>query len=90
MAGLFDNLFGYKKVKLYDSVKTRSDVRLNAPNNYKDSLMERSLSRHLLRNATVRAFLIFVNDYIYEIMGGIRHLKNFKNYTVKKDDTNTK
>lgn len=90
MAGLFDNLFGYKKVKLYDSVKTRSDVRLYAPNNYKDNLMEKNLSRHLLRNATVRAFLIFVNDYIYELMGGIRHLKNFKNYTVKKDDTNTK
>lgn len=90
MAGLFDNLFGYKKVKLYDSVKTRNDERLYLPNNYKDSLMERNLSKHLLRNATVRAFLIFVNDYIYELMGGIRQLKNYKNYTVKKDDTNTK
>jgi len=90
MAGLFDNLFGYKKVKLYDATKTRKDTRYYQPFNYKDSLIERNVSRHLLRNATLRAFMIFVNDYLYNVIIGIRSLKNYKNYTVKKDDPNTK
>lgn len=90
MAGLFDNLFGYKRVKLYDVAKTRNDVRLNRPNQYSDNLISRNVSTHLLRNATVKAFLLFVNDYMLTVIKGIRHLKNYKNYTVDKDDNNTR
>lgn len=90
MAGLFDNLFGYKKVKLYDATKKRKDDRYYTPFNYKDTLIDRMVSRHLLRNETLRFFMIFVNDYIYSITVGIRSLKNYKNYTVKSDDQNTK
>ena len=90
MASLFDNLFGYKKVNLYDAAKTRKDDRFYGPFDYKHRLMQRSLSRHLLRNSTIQSFLIFLNDYFFNIIVGIRTLKNYKNYTVKKDDPNTK
>jgi hypothetical protein len=90
MASLFDNLFGYKKVKLYDTTKTRKDRRYYQPFNYKDALINKNVSRHLLRNNTLKFFMIFVNDYLYNIIVGIRGLKNYKNYTVKKDDPNTK
>jgi hypothetical protein len=90
MAGLFDNLFNYKRVKLYDAQKTRKDDRYYQPFDYKDSLITKNVSRHLLRNATLTAFMVFVNDYLFNIIIGIRSLKNYKNYTVKKDDPNTK
>lgn len=90
MASLFDNLFSYKKVRLYDVTKTRRDRRYYQPLNYKDSLINKNVSRHLLRNNTLKFFMIFVNDYLYNIIVGIRGLKNYKNYTVKKDDPNTK
>ena len=90
MADLFENLFGYKKVNIYDAAKTRKDRRYYLPFNYKDTLIDRNVSRHLMRNATLRAFMIFVNDYLYNITVGIKSLKNYKNYTVKKDDSNTK
>lgn len=87
---LLNNLFGYKKVKLYDQRKTRKDERLNQPYDYSKTLMQNSLSRHILRNRMISQFLYFLNDYLFEVSKGIRTLKNYKNYTVDKDNFNTK
>jgi hypothetical protein len=90
MTNLFDNLYRYKRPRLYDIAKTRKDERLHQPYDYRTTLMNNSISRHILRNAMVRYFIGFINDYIYEMTNGIRYLKNYKNYTVKKDDKNVR
>lgn len=83
---LFQDLFKYKLVKLYDRKNTRKDKRLNLGHDYKDTLMNNSVSRHIQRNDTMRTFLSFLNDYLYNLIKSVRYLKVYKNYTVKKDD----
>jgi hypothetical protein len=87
---LFDGLFKYKEAKLYDAAKSRKDSRLHTPYDYRETLVNNSVSRFILRNQTIRYFLIFLNDYLYNVTKGIRHLKSYKNYTVKKDDQNVR
>jgi hypothetical protein len=92
--GLFDNLLGYKRVKRYDTTKARKDERLHVGYNY-DALppsefIGRSLSGHIQRNQTMQHFLIFLEDAIKNLLKGTRYLKNYKNYTVKKDDNQTR
>ena len=38
------------------------------------------------RNQTLNDFLIFIDDYIFNLLKGVKVLKSYKNYTVKKDD----
>ena len=92
--GLFTNLLGYKVVKRYDFSKTRKNERLNSGFNYQDlepgGFLGRSLSGHIQRNQTIQHFLIFLDDAIRNLLKGARHLKNYKNYTVKEDDKQTR
>jgi len=84
----FKDLLKYKLKSLYDGAKTRKDNRLNLGFDYRDSLMQRNLSDHILRNQTMLDFIGFLNDYMYNILSSVKKLKQFKNYTVKKNDTN--
>lgn len=92
--GLFDNLFGYKRIKRYDAAKTRKDERLHTGYNYNSlppsEFIGRALSGHIQRNETMQHFLIFLEDGIKNLLKGTRYLKNYKNYTVKKDDNQTR
>jgi hypothetical protein len=83
----FKDLLGYKEEKMYDVAKSRHDIKYNLGRNYKeDGILRNSLSPFILRSQTIREFVGFLDDYIYNITSGIRYLKNFKNYTSKKDD----
>jgi len=84
---LFQDLFKYKLEKLYSYKKTRKDNRLNLGYDYKDRLLNDNLSQHLQRNDIIRTFLLFMNDYFYKVIGSIKNLQGYKNYTIKKDDT---
>lgn len=84
---LFQDLFKYKLVKLYDYKKSRKDNRLNLGHDYKDRLLNDSLSQHIQRNDIIKTFLLFMNDYFYTIIKSIKNLQGYKNYTIKKDDT---
>lgn len=84
---LFQDLFKYKLVRLYDYKKSRKDNRLNLGYDYKDRLLNDNLSQHIQRNDIVKTFLLFVNDYFYTIIKSIKNLQGYKNYTIKKDDT---
>jgi hypothetical protein len=92
--GLFTNLFGYKRIKRYDFSKTRKDARLHVGYDYENlppsEFMGRSLSGHIQRNETMQHFLIFLDDSLKNLLKGVRHLKNYKNYTVKEDDKGTR
>ena len=84
---LFKDLFGYKKAKIYDSAKKRKDARFNLGYDYgKEGLLSKMVSPFILRSQTLRQFIVFIDDYIYNITNGIRYVKNYKNFTTKKDD----
>ena len=87
MASLFKDLLGYKRKKLYDYAKTRKDNRLNLGYDYSEDLLKNTVSDHILRNQVVNDFVAMLNDYILNLVSGIRRLKLYKNYTVKKEDT---
>lgn len=90
MESLFKDLLKYKLVNLYSSSKTRKDNRLHLGFDYSNKLMQRNLSSHILRNQTILDFIGFLNDYLFNLIGGIKSLQQWKNYTVKKDDRNIK
>lgn len=90
MEAPFKDLLRYKRVKIYDVAKHRKDSRLNTGYDYKDNLFNLMTSKHIRRNQTIKEFMLFLNDYFYNIIKGVKHLKTFKNYTVEKDDTNVR
>lgn len=90
MIAPFKDLLIYKRRNIYDVAKHRKDSRLNSGFVYKDNLFNLMISRHIQRNQTVREFMLFLNDYFYNIIKGVKYLKVFKNYTVEKDDTNVR
>ena len=75
---LYKDLLSYKRKSLYKSAKTRKDSRLNVGNDYQSNgLLPNMLSKHIQRNQPIQAF---------NMLRGVRFLRGFKNYTVKKDD----
>lgn len=87
MINPFKGLFGYKDDSLYDVAKSRKDLKLNLGRDVEqDGILIRSLSPFILRSDTVREFVALLDDALYNITSGIRYLKNYKNYTTKKDD----
>jgi len=90
MESLFKDLLKYKLQNLYSGAKTRKDNRLNLGFDYSEQLMQRNLSGHILRNQTMSDFISFINDYLMNIINSVKKLQQFKNYTVKKDNTKTR
>tara|TARA_B110000495_G_C22678685_1_gene400658 strand:+ start:155 stop:427 length:273 start_codon:yes stop_codon:yes gene_type:complete len=84
---LFKDLLKYDPSKIYDVSKERHDSRLNVGNQYmSEGFLNKMLSKHILRNRILRDFLIFLDDYLFVMIKGVRTLKGYKNYTVKKGD----
>jgi len=90
MIAPFKDLLVYRRKKIYDIAKHRKDDRLNTGYDYKDKLFNLMVSKHILRNQNMREFMLFLNDYFYNIIKGVKYLKVFKNYTIEKDDTNVR
>tara|TARA_A100001037_G_C15153237_1_gene641155 strand:+ start:11895 stop:12164 length:270 start_codon:yes stop_codon:yes gene_type:complete len=86
--GLYSDLYRYKREKLYSAKKSRKDSRKYLGFDYSDNLLQNSLSSHILRNQTISDFVEFLTDYYYNTIKQIRVMKNWKNYTSKKDDKN--
>lgn len=87
MDSLFKDLLGYKLVNLYDTAKNRKDDRRELGINYGDKLMQRNLSKHILRSQTMFDFIGFLNDYLMNIIKTIKKMQQWSNFTVKKEDT---
>lgn len=88
---LYKDLLVYKRKRLYDVAKSRKDKRLHNGYDYESTgLLSRMLSKHIQRNQTMREFILFLDDAILNMLKGIRFLKVYNNYTVKKDDKNTR
>jgi len=88
---IFKNILFYKREKLYSKTKVRKTSLKNNGYNYKDtSFMAKSTSKHIQRNDILYNFMMFIDDTIKVLLGSVRHLKRFKNFTVKKDDNSTR
>jgi len=84
---LFKDLKVYKRKRLYKIAKHRRDNKLNTKYDYKQNgLLQNQLSKFIQRNQTMRDFISVVNDYIIVLLDQVRYLKNYKNFTVEKDD----
>ena len=84
---LYKDLLSYKRKSLYKSTKTRKDNKLNVGNDYhSNGLLPNMLSKHIQRNQTLQAFIDFLDDYLLNMLRGVRFLRGYNNYTVKKDD----
>jgi len=90
MESLYKDLLKYKLKNLYSGAKTRKNDLKNQGFDYSESLMQRNLSGHILRNQTMGDFISFINDYLNEIINSVKKLQQWKNFTVKKDNTNVK
>ena len=51
--GLYDDLYRYKRVKIYDVRKTAKDNKKHLGYNYKNDLITNRVSRHIVRNQTM-------------------------------------
>jgi len=87
---LFKDLRVYKRKRLYKIAKHRKDDLKNTRYDYDNSLLQNQLSRFIQRNQTMREFLGFINDIITNVLTQVRYLRNFKNFTVEKDDDRTR
>ena len=84
---LFKDLLVYKRKRLYKIAKHRRDDLKNTKYDYKQNgLLQNQLSKFIQRNQTMRDFISVVNDYIVVLLDQVRYLKNYKNFTVEKDD----
>tara|TARA_B100001093_G_scaffold379307_1_gene364675 strand:+ start:13604 stop:13873 length:270 start_codon:yes stop_codon:yes gene_type:complete len=86
--GLYDDLYRYKREKIYDARKTAKDDKKGLGYNYKNDMITNRISRHIVRNQTMLDFIQFCTDYFYNTTKQIRIMKNWKNYTSSKDDKN--
>lgn len=87
---LFKDLLVYKRKRLYKIAKHRKDDLKNTRYDYDNILLQKQLSRFIQRNQTMREFLGFINDIIINLLRQVRYLRNFKNFTVEKDDDRTR
>lgn len=87
---LFKDLLVYKRKRLYKIAKHRKDDLKNTRYDYDNILLQNQLSRFIQRNQTMREFLGFINDIIINLLRQVRYLRNFKNFTVEKDDDRTR
>ena len=87
---LFKDLRVYKRKRLYKIAKHRKDDLKNTRYDYDNILLQNQLSRFIQRNQTMREFLGFINDIIINLLRQVRYLRNFKNFTVEKDDDRTR
>tara|TARA_B110000285_G_scaffold183655_1_gene207898 strand:- start:1870 stop:2142 length:273 start_codon:yes stop_codon:yes gene_type:complete len=88
---LFKDLLVYKRKSIYKIAKHRKDSNLNIKYDYKQhGLLNKQVSPHIRRNQVMRDFLTLVNDYMVSLLDQVRYLKNFKNFTIEKDDERTR
>jgi len=77
----------YLKQKLYSLKNKRKDDRLyDGVNKLNNQVLQNSLSSFILRNTTLMYFVDILNTAILNILKGPAYLKNYKNFTTKKDD----
>ena len=53
-----------------------------------DIIVKRTMMPRLFQNATTAGFLRYINNVLVNNIDSVKIIRNFFNYTVKKNDTN--
>ena len=77
--------------KLYETARVRKDQRLNTgiPRGL-IGILSNSISSFILRSEILSGFISIIDLALSDILKGPAFLKNYKNYTTKKDDINVR
>jgi hypothetical protein len=51
-----------------------------------ERFLNKMVSKHIVRNNILRDFMKFLDDSFFNIISGVRRVKAYKNFTIKKDD----
>jgi len=76
--------------KLYESSYSYGESRKNLGFNYreKDVLLKKTMMPRMFLNDTVKDFLSYINNVMVNNIDSVKVIRNFFNFTVKKDDIN--
>jgi hypothetical protein len=77
--------FGYKKQSLYKLAKTAGEERSNIAYDYSTSIIEKNVSKHLLRIPIVYYFTLYLNDYFVNLINTTKIVRIFRVFSVDKD-----
>jgi hypothetical protein len=77
--------FSYKKPSLYSLAKTQGEMRLNIDFDYRNDVIKRSVSNHLLRVPIVYWFTVYMNDYFVNLIDTTKKVRIFRVFSVNKD-----
>ena len=59
--------------------------RLNIAYDYKNEVLSRNISRHLLRVPIINYFTIYLNDYFVNLINTTKVVRIFRVFSVNKD-----
>jgi len=90
MASPIENLFKVRRKKNYDVRKTAVDNRKHVNNNYRENMLQNSISKYIFRNSVMNDFVAMIQHILADLVDSVTYLKGFKSYTTKKDDTRLK
>jgi hypothetical protein len=90
MASPIENLFKVRRKKNYDVRKTAVDNRKYVNNNYRENMLQNSISKYIFRNSVMNDFVVMIQHILADLVDSVTYLKGFKSYTTKKDDTRLK
>lgn len=80
--------FSYKKTSLYNLAKTAGEERLNIAYDYRNEIISRNISKHLLRVPIIYYFSIYLNDYFVNLIDTTKKVRIFRVFSVSKDYQN--
>ena len=84
---LIKNLFQVRKRRNYNIRRNVLDDRKNLGNDYRENMLQNSISPYIHRNAHMNDFVTFLQQILADVTDTITALKIYKTYTIKKDDT---
>jgi hypothetical protein len=84
------NLFKVRQIPLYSVRRSAVDDRKYKSNKYRDNIVKNSVSDYIFRNAAMNDFIISIQHVLADLIDAVNHLKNYKSFTTKKDDSNVK
>jgi len=75
---------------LYENAYEQGSKRKNKGFDYheEDVIVKRTMMPRLFQNATTAGFLRYINNVLVNNIDSVKIIRNFFNYTVKKNDTN--
>ena len=80
-----------KPKNLFEKARRSQDKRKNLGFNYHEEniLLKKTMMPRMFLNENVTGFLTYINNVMVNNIDSVKIIRNFFNYTVKKDDMNT-